>query len=205
MRARLLGMNSDSIGLAARAVRQGLLVVYPTDTVYGLGCDPLNHAAVRHLFDAKGRESKPVPVLCASAEKAGELVELGGRAAVLAREHWPGALTIVAMRRRPLPPQLTQGGEYLGVRVPAHSGCLELVAACGGWLTGTSANRSGKQSARTAGEALDELGDSVDYVLDGGRLRGQESTVVKVVGNEVTILRTGPIGVENEREGRRTS
>ena len=205
MRAHLLAMNSESIGLAAKAVRRGLLVVYPTDTVYGLGCDPLNHAAVRRLFEAKGRESKPVPVLCASAEKAEELVKLSGRAAELAREYWPGALTIVATLRRPVPPQLTQGGEYLGVRVPAHSGCLELVAACGGWLTGTSANRSGKPSAKSAGEALDELGDSVDFVLDGGRLSGRESTVVKVVRDEVTILRTGPIGVENQREGRRTS
>jgi len=205
MRAHLLALNSESVALAAKAVRRGLLVVYPTDTVYGLGCDPLNHAAVRRLFEAKGRESKPVPVLCASTKKADELVKLTGRAAELAMEYWPGALTIVAMLRRPVPPQLTQGGEYLGVRVPAHSGCLELIAACGGWLTGTSANRSGKPSAKSAGEALDELGDSVDFVLDGGRTTGQESTVVKVVGEEVTILRTGPIGVGNEREGRRTS
>jgi len=205
MRARLLAMSTYSIGLAAKAVHRGLLVVYPTDTVYGLGCDPLNEAAVRRLFEAKGRDTKPVPVLCASAEKAEELVKLSGRAAELAREYWPGALTIVAPHRRPLPPQLTQGGEYVGVRVPAHSGCLELIAACGGWLAGTSANRSGNPSARTAGDALDELGDSVDFVLDGGRLSGLESTVVKIVGDEVTILRTGPIGVGNRREGRRTS
>ena len=202
MRARLLTMNSDSVALAAKAVRRGLLVVYPTDTVSGLGCDPLNHAAVRRLFDAKGRESKPVPVLCASTERAEELVKLSGAAAELARKYWPGALTIVATLRRPLPPQLTQGGEYLGVRVPAHSGCLELIAACGGWLTGTSANRSGNPPARSAGEALDELGNSVDFVLDGGRLTGQESTVVKIADGELTILRTGPIGVGNEREGR---
>jgi L-threonylcarbamoyladenylate synthase len=199
MRARLLPLNSDSIGVAARAVRRGLLVVYPTDTVYGLGCDPLNHAAVRRLFEAKGRESKPVPVLCATLEKAEALVKLSGTAAELSRKYWPGALTIVAPLRRPVPAQLTQGGQFLGVRVPAHSGCLELIAACGGWLTGTSANRSGAPSARSAGEALDALGGSVDLVLDGGRLGGQESTVVKVEGNEVTILRTGPIGVGNER------
>ena len=206
LRARLLAMNSDSIVLAAKAVRRGFLVVFPTDTVYGLGCDPLNHAAVRRLFEAKGRESKPVPILCASTERAGELVKLSGHAAELARKYWPGALTIVAKLRRPLPPQLTQGGEYLGVRVPAHSGALELIAACGGWLTGTSANHSGNPSARSAGEALDELGESVEFVLDGGRLGGQESTVVKVVGADVTILRTGPIGVGNEEEeGRRTS
>jgi len=205
MRARLLPMNSDSISLAAKAVRRGLLVVYPTDTVYGLGCDPLNHAAVRRLFEAKGRESKPVPVLCATAEKAEELVKFSRRASELSKEHWPGALTIVAPLRRPVAPQLTQGGELLGVRVPAHSGCLELLATCGGWLTGTSANRSGEPSARSAGEALDALGHDVDVVLDGGRLGGLESTVVKVVGDEVTILRTGPIGVGNKREGRRTS
>jgi len=205
VRARLLPMNSDSISLAAKAVRRGFLVVYPTDTVYGLGCDPLNHAAVRRLFEAKGRESKPVPVLCATAERAEELVELSGRAAELSKEYWPGALTIVAPLRRPVAPLLTQGGVFLGVRVPAHAGCLELIAACGGWLTGTSANRSGEPSARSAGEALDELGSSVDIVLDGGRLGGQESTVVKVVGEEVTILRTGPIGVGNERRSRRTS
>jgi len=196
MRAHLLAMNSESISSAARAIRRGFLVVYPTDTVYGLGCDPLNHAAVRRLFEAKGRESKPVPVLCANAEKADELVKLSGRAAELAREYWPGALTIVAPLRRPVPPQLTRGGEYLGVRVPAHSGCLELIAACGGWLTGTSANLSGRPSARTAAEAIDQLGNSVDIVLDGGRLQGAESTVVQVIGTEVTLLRTGPVGVE---------
>jgi L-threonylcarbamoyladenylate synthase len=205
MRARLLAMSSDSISLAAKAVRHGLLVIYPTDTVYGLGCDPLNHAAVRRLFEAKGRESKPVPVLCATPEKAEELVKLSGRASQLCREYWPGALTIVAPLRRPVAPQLVQGGEFLGVRVPAHAGCLELIAACGGWLTGTSANRSGEPSARSAGEAIDQLGESVDIVLDGGRLDGKESTVVKVVGDEVAILRTGPIEVGNEREGRRTS
>ena len=205
MRARLLTLNSGSIRLAARAVRRGLLVAYPTDTVYGLGCDPLNHAAVRRLFEAKGRESKPVPILCATAEKAEELVKLSARASELCREYWPGALTIVAPLRRPVAPLLTQGGGFLGVRVPAHSGCLELISACGGWLTGTSANRSGEPSARSAGAALDQLGDSVEIVLDGGRLGGQESTVVRVVGDEVTILRTGPIGVGNEAEDRRTS
>jgi len=205
MRARLLPMDSGSIGLAAKGVRRGLLVVYPTDTVYGLGCDPLNHVAVRRLFEAKGRESKPVPVLCSAAEKAAELVRFSDRATELSRKYWPGALTIVAPLRRPVAPQLTQGGEFLGVRVPAHSGCLELIAACGGWLTGTSANRSGEPSARSAGEAMDALGGSVDVILDGGRLSGRESTVVKVVGAEVTILRTGPVGVGNEREGRRTS
>ena len=171
-------------------------MVYPTDTVYGLGCDPLNHAAVRRLFEAKGREAKPVPVLCSSLEKAGELVKLSPRALELATKYWPGALTIVAPLRRPVPAQLTNGGPNLGVRVPAHSGALELIGSCGGRVTGTSANLSGKPSARTAAEAMDQLGGVVDVILDGGRLSGVESTVVRIVGPEVTLLRSGPIGVE---------
>ncbi len=195
MRARILPMGGASIARAAKEVRRGGLIVYPTDTVYGLGCDPLNETAVRRLFDAKERLLKPVPVMCASLEKAAELVKLDGHALDLAKEHWPGALTIVAPLRRPVPPQLTRGEPFLGVRVPAHSACRDLVASCGGWLTGTSANLSGHPSARSAAEAADQLGEAVDLILDGGRLPGTESTVVLVEGGEVTILRTGPVGV----------
>ncbi len=195
MRAHLLPMNGESIGRAAKVVRRGGLVVYPTDTVYGLGCDPLNHAAVRRLFEAKKRDTKAIPVLCSSTEKAGGLVKLSSRALELAGRYWPGALTIVAPLLRSVPPQLNQGKPNLGVRVPNHTECLQLIASCGGWLTGTSANLSGRTSARSAAEAIDQLGDSVDIILDGGRLTGTESTVVEVIGNEVAILRTGPVGV----------
>ena len=195
LRVRLLQMETESVEKAAKVVRRGGLVVYPTDTVYGLGCDPLNHAAVRRLFEAKQRDTKPIPVLCSSSERAARLVKLSGRALELAARYWPGALTIVAPLSRSVPPQLNQGRPSLGVRVPNHPGCLELISSCGGWLTGTSANLSGRPSARSAAEAIDQLGDAVDMVLDGGRLAGVESTVVEVVGNEVTILRTGPVGV----------
>jgi L-threonylcarbamoyladenylate synthase len=181
------------------------LVVYPTDTVYGLGCDPFNVDAVRWLFKAKGRASKPVSVLCSSVAKAKSLVELSSEACNLARTYWPGALTIVAPLRQPVPIELTQSSPNLGVRVPNHRGCLQLISRCGGWLTGTSANHSGRPSARTAAEASRQVGRYVDLILDGGRLEGKESTVVQVVGNAVTILRTGPIGVGNEMKVRRTS
>lgn len=203
--ARLLALNSRSIAIAAGIVRGGGLIVYPTDTVYGLGCDPSSDEAVERLFRVKGRGSKPVPVLCSSTEKAAELVELTGRAMVLARAHWPGALTIVAPLRTRLPAQLTQGTSKLGVRVPAHAACLKLISSCGGWLTGTSANISGRPSATSASEAGGQLGSSVDLILDGGPSVGKESTVIQVVGEAVTILRTGPVGVGDEMKGRRTS
>lgn len=205
MRGRVLPMDAASIRRGAATVRRGGIVVFPTDTVYGLGCDPFNADAVRRLFEVKGRGSKPVSVLCSSAAKAQELVRLNETAGRLAKEYWPGPLTIVAPMRRDAPPKLTQGSASLGVRVPDHPGCLRLISACGGWLTGTSANLSGELSSRTAREALDRLGDKVDLILDGGPLAGKESTVVQVVGDVVTILRTGPVGVRDRVKGRRTS
>jgi L-threonylcarbamoyladenylate synthase len=198
-------LDRAAIARATEIVKKGGLIVYPTDTVYGLGCDPLNEEAVSRLFAAKGRGAKAVPVLCSSPEKAEELVELSGRAIELARAHWPGPLTIVAPLSRRVPAQLVQGSNTLGVRVPDHPLCLELILSCGGWLTGTSANLSGNPSSRSAPEVQKQLGDSVNLILDGGVLRGEESTVVRVVGDTVTILRTGQIGVGNEMRDRRTS
>ena len=201
----ILPVGHSSIAKAAGVVKGGGLVVFPTDTVYGLGCDPFNERAVVRLFAAKGRGAKAVPVLCSSAAKAKEVVLLNGRALELAGAHWPGALTIVAPLRRSVPMVLSQGKKTLGVRVPDYAPCLELIAACGGWLTGTSANLSGRPSAKTAAEAIEQLGGSVDLILDGGTRGGLESTVVGVDGDEVTILRTGPIGVGKGMKGGRTS
>ena len=198
MTPAILPADKSSIARAAKRVRSGGLIVFPTDTVYGLGCDPFNADAVKRLFRTKGRTSKPVPVLCSSLEKARELVELRGKSLELAEAHWPGALTIVAPLRRAVPELLSTGLPSLGVRVPDLRPCLRLIEECGGWLTGTSANLSGRPSARTASEAARQLGDSVDLILDGGRLEGKESTVVRVVGDRVAILRTGPVGVGAE-------
>jgi L-threonylcarbamoyladenylate synthase len=189
-------LDRASISKAAETVRRGGLIVYPTDTVYGLGCDPFNPAAVASLFRAKGRSARAVPVLCSSVGKTEELVSLSVRAKRLARLHWPGALTIVAPLKRSVPGMLTQGSPDLGVRVPDHALCVKLIGACGGWLTGTSANLSGRPSAKSVEEAYGQLRDSVYMYLDGGRLYGTESTVVRVVGEKVTILRVGPVGVE---------
>ena len=205
MRAPIMKIGQESIAEAVGIIGEGGLVVYPTDTVYGIGADPFNDKAVQRLFAAKGRSAKPVPVLCSSLGKAAELVELSARGVVLARDHWPGAFTIVAPLKKRLPSNLTQGTENLGVRVPARKDCLNLISACGGWLTGTSANLSGRPSARTAQHAGTQLSDSVDLILDGGPLFGKESTVVLIVGDKVTILRSGPIGVREEMKRRRTS
>jgi L-threonylcarbamoyladenylate synthase len=194
--ARTLPAVHASLKEAAAIVRGGGLVVYPTDTVYGLGCDPMNEEAVDRLFKAKGRDTKPLPVLCASAADAGRLVKLNPTSLGLAASHWPGALTMVLPLKKAVPRRLNRGGDYLGVRVPGLRFCRDLVGACGGVLTGTSANLSGRPSCRTAEEAGGQLAERVDLILDGGTAGGLESTVVKVVGRGIMILRQGRVRVE---------
>jgi L-threonylcarbamoyladenylate synthase len=184
--------------MAASVIGAGGLVVFPTDTVYGLGTNPFDEAAVRNVFEAKGRSAKPIPVLCGSTEDAQKLVELSPKALQLAGQYWPGALTIVAPLKVRVPSLLHQGTGTLGVRVPASAFAIELIRSCGGYLTGTSANASGKPSSRTPKDAAEQLGDSVQLILDGGPLDGAESTVVKVVGDDLTILRQGPVRVSEE-------
>lgn len=195
---RCLPAGHEAVAEAARIVKRGGVVAYPTDTVYGLGCDPSNDKAVGRLFQVKDRQAKPVPVLCAGPAVAEALVELNGAAVRLAKLHWPGALTIVAPLKEGarLSRLLDQGSGYLGVRVPRSALCLELAEKVGGAITGTSANLSGRPSCRTAAEVLASLDGRIQLVIDGGKLRGKESTVVRVSGETVEVLREGSVRIQ---------
>ncbi len=197
---KTLPFRRGSLAAAARVVKGGGVIVFPTDTVYGLGCDPFSERAVRRLFEIKDRASKPIPVLCRDLAAARRLVELNERAAGLAEKHWPGALTIVAPLKRDVPECLDQRTGWLGVRVPSGGECLELIRNVGGYITGTSANISGRPSCRSAGEVRRFLGKSVDLILDGGALDALESTVVRVCGHDVEVLRRGSIALEPGKE-----
>jgi len=179
-------------------VKGGGVVAIPTDTVYGLGCDPSSDKAVGRLFEVKNRQAKAVPVLCASALVAGRLVDLNGVAKRLAKAYWPGALTIVAPIRKGggLSPLLDQGSGHLGVRVPDSEVCVALARKVGGAVTGTSANLSGRPSCRTAAQVVESLDGRIQLVIDGGALRGKESTVVKASGDTVEVLREGSVRIK---------
>jgi L-threonylcarbamoyladenylate synthase len=195
---RCLRAGPEAVAEAARIVKDGGVVAIPTDTVYGLGCDPSSDKAVGRLFEVKNRQAKPVPVLCADSRVAERLVNLNGVARKLAELHWPGALTIVAPLKKggKLSALLDQESGYLGVRVPDSDVCIALARKVGGAITGTSANLSGQPSCRTAAQVVAALDGKIQLVLDGGTLRGKESTVVKAWGGTIEVLREGSVRIQ---------
>ena len=191
---RLLRIDKESIREAAATILKGGLVVYATDTVYGLGCDPFDKEAVNKVADVKRRIKGNFPVLVETIEKAKELGEVDGDAETLALRFWPGPLTIVVSSRAELPSSIVGTDRMVGLRVPGRKDTLDFISMCGGSLVGTSANISGAPSMRRADEALKTFEGKVDLVLDGGSLaKSPESTVVRATSKRVDILREGAV------------
>ncbi|HTN80168.1 MAG TPA: L-threonylcarbamoyladenylate synthase, partial [Acidimicrobiales bacterium] len=192
-------MTSAEVAHAAGVLRSGGLVAFPTETVYGLGADAANPAALRRLYAVKGRPAThPVIVHLPSAERLDEwAVDIPAEARALAVALWPGPLTMVLRRAQHVVDEVTGGRDTVGLRVPAASLALELLAAFGGGLAAPSANRFGQLSPTTAAAVRDELDGDVDVVLDGGPCAvGVESTIVELVGSAPVLLRPGGVSVE---------
>jgi L-threonylcarbamoyladenylate synthase len=191
---RLVGMSIDDIKEAAKLVLAGRLVAFPTDTVYALGCNPFDTDAVDRIVRAKERVKGSLPILVSSFKQAGRLGEMNEVAAGFARRFWPGPLTLVVRARGSLPSKVTGDSPLVGLRIPNHESARRLIQESGGAIIGTSANISGHLSLRTAREVMRELDGRVDLVLDGGLAPlGRESTVVRVIGDEFTVLREAAI------------
>lgn len=182
---------------AARAIQDGNLVVYPTETVYGLAADALDSAAVGRVFDAKGRDrSKPVSMAVPDVETALTYTNPTERAVAFIEEFLPGPVTVIVERRSAVPDTLTAGSDRVGVRIPDHDVALALAAAAGP-VTATSANVSGTGSNRTIEELDKKIRSKAATVLDDGETPGGGSTVVDVANGE--IHRRGPLAEEIER------
>ena len=181
------------VARAVDVVCAGGVVGLPTDTVYGIGVDPLQEEAVARLFELKGRPpARPIGILVASLEKALELAQIEGVGLELAGAHWPGALTLVVHARVILPDWVgDRNARTVGIRVPDHPVALELLEAAGP-LSVTSANLTGQPEALTDSEARAIFGDRVYYV-PGSSPGGEPSTVVDVTGPQPVVLRQGPI------------
>jgi L-threonylcarbamoyladenylate synthase len=190
-----LSCDDENITRAAEEIKKGKVVVYPTDTVYGIGCDPYNDSAVDRIFKIKGRmEGKPLPILCSTIKHVTRISKLSEHAMILAAQFWPGTLTLIAeLIDHKISEKVTAGTNTVGVRIPNHQCALQLIDRCGGILVGTSANKSGHNSARSATEVLETL-QGFDILLDGGRTPvGVESTVIDVSSANIAFIREGSI------------
>jgi len=181
---------------ALEVVRAGGLVAIPTETVYGLAADAANERAVRRIFEVKGRPvDHPLIVHVASAAALDRwALSIPATAATLAYACWPGPLTVLLEAGPDVSPSVTGGLPTVGLRVPAHPLTLQLLAALDGGLAAPSANRFGRVSPTSAEHVRADLGDDVDYVLDGGPSEvGVESTIVDCTVDPPVILRSGGI------------
>jgi L-threonylcarbamoyladenylate synthase len=193
----IVNTKDTQLKKAAKLVKKGGLIIYPTDTVYGLGCDPYNLQAVKKVFEVKGRKNKPLPVLISSMKKALDLAYFTSEALKIVKKYWPGPLTIVLKRRENAPSFLGGDPSLIGLRIPKHPVALKLIRLCGGSLIGTSANLTGKKPPTTVDEAIKQIGDKVDLIIDGGETAiGLGSTVLDLSTETPKILREGPITKE---------
>jgi L-threonylcarbamoyladenylate synthase len=192
-----------AIDQALRAFRQGRLVAFPTDTVYGVGALAFLPEAVEEIYRVKGRPlSKAIPLLLDGVDMLDQVAEeIPSEALLLAERFWPGPLTMVLPRRPDVPDAVTAGGPSVAVRVPDHEFALRLIGAAGGVLAATSANLSGHPDPVTAEEVLGYLKGRIDLILDGGPCPGGvPSTVVDLTGPSPRIVRAGALPSQELQE-----
>ncbi len=203
MRKPAVPLNNTTqaeIERAAAALKVGRLVAFPTETVYGLGADATNVAAVRRIFEVKGRPADhPLILHLASAAElprwASTVPEVASQ---LAAAFWPGPLTLVVAKSSEVPRETTGGLASVGLRVPAHPVALELLRRFGGAVAAPSANRFGRVSPTRAEHVVADLGDDVEFVLDGGPCSvGLESTIIDVTSGVPVLLRPGGVTIDS--------
>jgi L-threonylcarbamoyladenylate synthase len=191
--------TGEEILEAAEIVRAGGLVVFPTETVYGLGANALDASAVRKIYELKGRPAtSPLIVHVSGTEQARQFAaEWPEGAERLAREYWPGPLTLVVPKKAMIPDQVTAGLGTVGLRVPRHPVALELLRLAGVPIAAPSANRFTQLSPTTAQHVREAFGVETPFLLDGGPCEvGLESTVIAVTADGLEVLRPGMAAVE---------
>jgi L-threonylcarbamoyladenylate synthase len=194
--------KAENLSQAIAALGRGNVIVFPTETLYGLGADALNFAAVDKVFQLKGRDPRnPIPVLVSDLLMLDALVtEISPLAKQLIACFWPGPLTLVLPARHDIPRPLVNTSGGVGVRISSHPLARKLVDMFGRPITATSANPSGQPAAHTTAQARAYFSGAVEIFVDGGKLTAPSpSTVAEVVGEKVAIIRHGAIGAADLR------
>ncbi len=189
----------EDVALAAKLIREGGLVAFPTETVYGLGANGLDAGAVLHIFEAKGRPQDNPLILHISEPREMENIchDIPQAAWLLAERFWPGPLTMVLPVRDNVPKRTTAGLDTVAVRCPKTAATRELIRLAGVPVAAPSANRSGKPSTTTAAHVLHDMDGRIDAILDGGACEvGVESTIVDLTGERPRLLRPGGVTPE---------
>ena len=200
----ILSADDEAIKLAASFLREGKLVAFPTETVYGLGADAYSDKAIAALYAAKGRpDFNPLIIHANSVDTLKKLVVWNEMAQALADQFWPGPLTLVLIRHKDCPVSLlaSAGMETLAVRIPSHPVARKLIEETGRPLAAPSANASGKLSPTTPLHVEQSLGTKVDLILAAGKSQvGVESSVLNLTSKTPTLLRPGAITIEQLRK-----
>ncbi|MCX7105803.1 MAG: L-threonylcarbamoyladenylate synthase [Methylococcales bacterium] len=188
--------NDTAIKHAVHLLRQGRLVAFPTETVYGLGADASNSDAIKRIFQAKGRPANhPLIVHISSTDKLDDwAVDIPDMARILATHFWPGPLAMILSKQANVPLEVTGGQQTVALRVPNHPVALSLLKAFDGGIAAPSANRFCRISPTQSAHVREELGDNVDFILEGGSCQvGVESTIIDLSGDKPKLLRLGHI------------
>ena len=187
--------KGEELEEACHILKDGGLVAFPTETVYGLGGDALNPLAASKIYSAKGRPSdNPLIVHIACIESLYDIAEVTEDGLKLAKAFWPGPLTLVFKKKETVPPQTTGGLETVAVRMPCHAVARELIKRSGVYIAAPSANLSGRPSPTQAKHVIEDLDGRIDIIIDGGSPDiGIESTIVDASGSKAVILRPGYI------------
>ncbi|MBP9997265.1 MAG: threonylcarbamoyl-AMP synthase [Lachnospiraceae bacterium] len=201
MRTEVIKIDEENIDIeaikkAGQIIKEGGLVAFPTETVYGLGGDALNPGSSKKIYAAKGRPSdNPLIVhVCCMDDVAGLVKEIPESARLLADKYWPGPLTMIMNKSDRVPYETTGGLDTVAVRMPVHKTALELIKYSGGYIAAPSANISGRPSPTSAKYVIEDMDGRIEMIIDGGEVEiGLESTIVDLTGDVPMILRPGYI------------
>lgn len=199
---KLDGSDPSAITQGAALLKAGQTVVFPTDTVYGIGTGAFNEEGIKRIYGAKVREAaKGIPILLADIADLDQVaIDIPQLAWELAEQHWPGALTLVIPKNQNLPSNISPNNG-IAVRIPDHELCRELIRQAGGVVATTSANLSGNPAAMSAADALEQLDGRVAAIIDGGTvLGGTPSTIISLLENKPVVIRQGPIKLDSDRK-----
>ena len=189
--------ENEAILEAVKILKSGGVIVYPTETLYGLGSNAFDKKAVKRVFEIKSREKKPIAVAAKNLKDAKKLVEFNSLAIKIAKRFLPGPLTmILPLKDKRLEP-LSIGTKNLGIRIPDNIVTQKILKFCSFPITTTSANISGGNNPVNAEDAINQIGERVDLILDAGKCElGQPSTIISTTNNEIKIIRKGAIPEE---------